>query len=66
MGIFNIFITIPQIINGLLGGMLVKRFFDSQAIFALIISGCFLIIAAITVFWVEDKVHDERLKTSKN
>jgi len=66
MGIFNIFITIPQIINGLLGGMIVKRFFDSQAIFALIMSGFFLIIAAITVFWVEDKVHDECLKTSKN
>ena len=59
MGIFNIFITIPQIINGIFGGMIVKRFFDSQAIFALIMSGCFLLIAAISVLWVEDKVHDE-------
>jgi maltose/moltooligosaccharide transporter len=60
MGIFNIFITIPQIINGIFGGMIVKRLFDSQAIFALIMSGCFLIIAAICVLWVEDKVHDEK------
>ena len=66
MGIFNIFITIPQIINGLFGGMIVKRFFDSQAIFALVMSGCFLIIAAISVFWVEDKIHDEVVKTSGN
>ena len=66
MGIFNIFITIPQIINGLFGGMIVKRFFDSQAIFALVMSGCFLIIAAVSVFWVEDKVHDEVVKTSGN
>ena len=64
MGIFNIFITVPQIINGLFGGMVVKRIFDSQAIFALIMSGCFLIIAAISVLWVEDKVHDE-LSTKK-
>ena len=55
MGIFNIFITVPQIVNGLFGGMIVKRLFDSQAIFALIMSGCFLIIAAFSVLWVEDK-----------
>ena len=55
MGIFNIFITVPQIINGLFGGMIVKRFFDSQAIYALVISGCFLIIAALSVLWVDDK-----------
>ena len=59
MGIFNIFITVPQIINGLFGGMIVKRIFDSQAIFAIMMSGCFLVIAAISVLWVEDKVHDE-------
>jgi len=56
MGIFNIFITVPQIINGLFGGMIVKRIFDSQAIYALIMSGCFLLIAAISVMWVEDKL----------
>jgi maltose/moltooligosaccharide transporter len=59
MGIFNIFITIPQIINGLFMGMVVKRIFESQAIYALITSGCFLLIAAISVLGVEDKVHDE-------
>ncbi|MDD4993792.1 MAG: MFS transporter [Paludibacter sp.] len=56
MGIFNIFITVPQIVNGLFGGMIVKRLFDSQAIYALIMSGCFLLIAAISVLWVEDKI----------
>jgi maltose/moltooligosaccharide transporter len=59
MGIFNIFITIPQILNGLFVGMIVKRVFDSHAIYALIMSGCFLLFAAISVLWVEDKVHDE-------
>ena len=55
MGIFNIFITVPQVINGLFGGMIVKRLFGSQAIYALIMSGCFLLIAAISVLWVDDK-----------
>lgn len=55
MGIFNIFITVPQIINGLFGGVIVKRIFDSQAIYALIMSGCFLLIAAVSVLWVDDK-----------
>jgi len=65
MGIFNIFITVPQIVNGLFGGMIVKRFFDSQAIFALVMSGCFLIIAAISVLWVEDKLQDKGISDLK-
>lgn len=56
MGIFNIFITLPQIVNGVFGGPIVKRVFDSQAIFALLMSGVFLLIAAASVLFVEDKV----------
>lgn len=56
MGIFNIFITLPQIVNGVFGGPVVKRLFDSQAIYALILSGVFLLIAAASVLLVEDKV----------
>ena len=63
MGIFNIFITVPQIVNGVFGGMIVKRFFDSQAIFAIIMSGCFLVIAAISVLWVEDKLETKNTIT---
>ncbi|MEI7502159.1 MAG: MFS transporter [Paludibacter sp.] len=55
MGIFNIFITIPQIVNGIFGGMIVKRLFDSHAIYAIVMSGIFLLIAAVSVMWVDDK-----------
>lgn len=55
MGIFNFFIVIPQIINGLIGGPLIKRVFDSQAVVALLIAGLFLVVAAISVRFVEDK-----------
>ena len=54
MGIFNIFITVPQILNGLFMGSIVQRIFHSQAIYALVISGCFLLCSAISVFWVTD------------
>ena len=59
MGIFNIFITVPQIINGLFGGMIVKRVYNSHAIYALIMSGIFLITAAIAVFWVKDNSEEK-------
>jgi len=55
MGIFNFFITIPQIINGFFGGPIVKRFYDSQAIYAIVVAGICLFIAAFSVVFVEDK-----------
>ncbi|MDK2910887.1 MAG: maltose/moltooligosaccharide transporter [Bacteroidales bacterium] len=55
MGIFNFFITIPQIINGVFGGPIVKRLFHSQAIYALIMAGIFMLIAAISVNFVDDR-----------
>jgi len=55
MGIFNFFITIPQICNGLIGGVMVKYLYGGQTIFALVFSGICLLIAAISVFFVEDR-----------
>ena len=55
MGILNLFITIPQVLNGLIGGPLVKHLYGGQAIYALVISGIVMIIGAWTVRFVEDK-----------
>jgi len=38
--------------------MIIKRFFGSHAIYALIMSGIFLLLAALSVLWVEDKQRD--------
>lgn len=54
MGIFNFFIVIPQIINALIGGPLVKYAYDNQAIFALMLSGVSFLIAAGLVYKVKD------------
>ncbi|WP_136480292.1 MFS transporter [Cognatitamlana onchidii] len=54
MGIFNFFIVIPQIINALIGGLLVKYAYGNQAIFALVMSGVSFLIAASLVYKVKD------------
>ena len=64
MGIFNLFITIPQIINALVGGLLVKYFFNGHAVFALILGGVCFLIAAVAINFVDDK--DEVLIVKKN
>jgi len=55
MGIFNIFITLPQIVNGIFSGPMVKYWFDSQAVYALLISGALMFVAAINVMFVQDQ-----------
>lgn len=55
MGLFNFFITIPQIVNGVFSGPVLKSLFGSQAIFALVIAGVSLLIAAASVYFVEDR-----------
>jgi maltose/moltooligosaccharide transporter len=54
MGIFNFFITLPQIINGLIGGKIVKHIYNGQPIYALVLAGVFMIIAAVCVLFVYD------------
>jgi len=54
MGIFNFFIVIPQICAASLLGFLVKRVFEGEAIYALIIGGVSFIIAAVMVLLVRD------------
>lgn len=55
MGIFNFFITFPQIVNGVFGGLIVKYMFQHEAVFALVMAGVFMIIAAVAVLYVKDR-----------
>ncbi|WP_428330538.1 MFS transporter [Mucilaginibacter sp.] len=54
MGIFNFFITLPQIINGIIGGPIVKYLYNNHAIYALVMAGVFMFLAAISVLFVSD------------
>lgn len=54
MGIFNFFIVIPQILAASILGFFVKSFADGEAMYALILGGISMIIAAILVLFVRD------------
>ncbi|KFF20756.1 major facilitator transporter [Chryseobacterium sp. JM1] len=56
MGIFNFFIVIPQIINGLFGGPIVSNFFGNRAIDYIVVGGvCMLIGAVVTMIFVKSE-----------
>ena len=55
MGIFNLFITVPQIVSGVINGPIVKYIFGDHAIYAIVMAGVFLLFAAASVRFVEDK-----------
>ncbi|MEN4760612.1 MFS transporter [Chryseobacterium sp. C39-AII1] len=58
MGIFNFFIVIPQIINGIFGGPIVSGVFGKQAIDYVVVGGvCMLLGAVLTLFFVKSE-HD--------
>ena len=54
MGIFNFFIVIPQIVAAALLGFVISRFFGGEAIYALVIGGASLILAAVLTLRVRD------------
>jgi maltose/moltooligosaccharide transporter len=55
MGVFNFFIVIPQIVAAALLGFIVGRFFGGQAIYALLIGGASLLVAAALMLRVRDE-----------
>jgi len=65
IGIFNFFITFPQIINGFFGGWIVKNMFGGQAIYAIVLAGIFMFCAAVSVLYVqsEEDVNLAQLET---
>jgi maltose/moltooligosaccharide transporter len=55
IGIFNFFITFPQIINGFFGGWIVQNMFGGQAIYAIVLAGVFMLCAAVSVLYVQSE-----------
>jgi len=55
MGIFNFFIVIPQILAATLLGFFTKHLFGNQAIYAIVLGGCSMIIAALLTLRLKDK-----------
>ncbi|MBN2236221.1 MAG: MFS transporter [Bacteroidales bacterium] len=55
MGLFNMSITIPQIVNGVFGGILLQYFFHDDPIYSILLAGVFMLIGAVTVIFIKDK-----------
>ncbi len=55
MGIFNFFIVIPQITAAAILGFFVRDLFGGDAIYALLLGGLSMIVAALLVHFVDDK-----------
>lgn len=56
MGIFNIFIVVPQLVAATVLGFLLKTFFGGEPIYALLISGVSLAIAGAATLFVTDSL----------
>jgi len=55
MGIFNFFITVPQIVGGLFNGPIVRYVFNNESIYIILMAGICLLIASISVVFIHDK-----------
>ena len=58
MGIFNFTITIPQIVIGLTGGVIIKYCFGSNAVMMLALACVFMLLAAISVAFIKEQNTD--------
>jgi hypothetical protein len=66
MGIFNFFITLPQIVNGVFGGSIVKHIYGGQPIYAIVLAGFFLFCASYCVLFVYDAVISGSAEKAQN
>lgn len=55
MGVFNFFIVIPQLVAASILGFILKSYFNEEPIYALILGGISMLIAAVFTLRVEDK-----------
>ena len=58
MGVFNLFIVIPQIVAAGILGFLLKNIFDNVSIYAMIIGGVSMVIGGLLCFIVDDNEDD--------
>ena len=53
MGIFNFFIVIPQLVAASVLGLVLREFFDLQAIYALVIGGVLMMVSGLATLLVD-------------
>jgi len=56
MGLFNMSITIPQIVNGVFSGLMLKYWFNDNPVNSIYFAGVLMILAAASTFFVKEKL----------
>lgn len=54
MGLFNLTVVVPQILSGVLGGPILRRFFGGEGIYILMLAGVIMVLGGIAVRFVDD------------
>lgn len=65
MGIFNFTIAAPQIISGLVAGLILSKVFDNQAIYIIMFAGVSMLFGAISVYFIQDEAAEAIDATSE-
>lgn len=60
LGLFNLFITFPQLLNGLFSGYIIEVVFDNKAIYAIVLASLSLFTAAILGFLFKKSLTQRR------
>ena len=55
MGLFNMSITIPQIVSGVFSGLILKYFFADNPILCIIMAGASMFLGAISALFIKEK-----------
>ncbi len=58
MGMFNLFVVIPQILAAAVLGLLVRTVFHGQAIYAIVLGGAAMILSGLFMAFVKDSVSE--------
>lgn len=55
MGLFNMSITIPQIVSGIFSGLILKYFFANNPILCIVMAGVSMFLGAIAALFIKEK-----------
>jgi maltose/moltooligosaccharide transporter len=58
MGMFNLFVVIPQILASAILGLLVRTVFHGQTIYAIVLGGVAMVVSGLLMAFVKDDVKD--------
>ena len=56
MGIFNFFVVLPQIVNGIIGGPMIKYMFFGKPVWILVLAGIFFVFAGVLTLKIKENI----------